>query len=149
MLVDCGLFQGLKRLREMNWAPFPVDPASLDAVLLTHAHIDHSGYLPALVRDGFRGRIWCTPATAGLARILLPDVAHLQEEDARYANKRRSSRHDPALPLFTVEDVDRTLPLEIYLQRETDPDAAVALALVLVVVAVLVIGLARQSRGVL
>jgi metallo-beta-lactamase family protein len=109
VLVDCGLFQGLKRLREMNWAQFPVDPASLDAVLLTHAHIDHSGYLPALVRDGFPGRIWCTPATAGLSRILLPDAAHLQEEDARYANKRRSSRHDPALPLFTVEDAQRAL----------------------------------------
>jgi metallo-beta-lactamase family protein len=109
VMVDCGLFQGLKRLREMNWAPFPVDPASIDAVLLTHAHIDHSGYLPALVRDGFTGPVWCTPATAGLARILLPDAAHLQEEDARYANKRRSSRHSPALPLFTVADAERTL----------------------------------------
>jgi metallo-beta-lactamase family protein len=109
LLVDCGLFQGLKRLRELNWAPFPVDPASLDAVVLTHAHIDHSGYLPALVRDGFRGRIWCTEATAALAGILLPDAAHLQEEDARYANKRRSSRHDPALPLFTTDDAGAAL----------------------------------------
>jgi len=109
VLVDCGLFQGLKRLRDMNWRPFPVDPASLDAVVLTHAHIDHSGYLPALVRDGFRGRIWCTPPTAALARILLPDAAHLQEEDARYANKRRSSRHHPALPLFTQMDAERAL----------------------------------------
>jgi metallo-beta-lactamase family protein len=109
VLVDCGLFQGLKRLRELNWDPFDVDPASLDAVVLTHAHIDHSGYLPALVRDGFRGDIWCTPATAGLARILLPDSAYLQEEDARYANKRRSSRHQPALPLFTQLDAERAL----------------------------------------
>jgi metallo-beta-lactamase family protein len=109
VLVDCGLFQGLKRLREMNWARFPVDPASLDAVVLTHAHLDHSGYLPALVRDGFAGRIWCTPATAGLARILLLDAAHLQEEDARFANKRKSTRHSPALPLFTQLDAERAL----------------------------------------
>ena len=92
LLVDCGLFQGLKRLRRLNWKPFPLDPASIDAVLLSHAHIDHSGYLPALVRDGFAGHIWCTPPTAALARILLPDAAYLQEEDARWANKRRSSR---------------------------------------------------------
>jgi metallo-beta-lactamase family protein len=109
ILVDCGLFQGVKRLRERNWAPFPVGPSSIDAVVLTHAHIDHSGYLPALVRDGFRGDIWCTPPTATLAGILLPDAAHLQEEDARYANKRRSSKHDPALPLFTQADADRAL----------------------------------------
>ena len=104
ILVDCGLFQGLKRLRERNWEAFPVDPASIDAVVLTHAHIDHAGYLPALVRKGFRGPIWSTPSTDALSRILLPDAAHLQEEDARYANKRRSSRHDPALPLFTQDD---------------------------------------------
>jgi metallo-beta-lactamase family protein len=109
VLVDCGLFQGVKRLRQMNWEPFPVDPASLDAVVLTHAHIDHSGYLPGLVRHGFRGHIWCTPATAALVRILLPDTAHLQEEDARYANKRCSSRHHPALPLFTQDDAKRAL----------------------------------------
>jgi metallo-beta-lactamase family protein len=109
VLVDCGMFQGLKRLREMNRDPVPVDPASLDAVVLTHAHIDHSGYLPALVRDGFRGRIRCTSATAALARILLLDAAHLQEEDARFANKRRSSRHQLALPLFTGADAERAL----------------------------------------
>lgn len=109
LLVDCGLFQGLKRLREQNWEPFPVDPASIDGVVLTHAHIDHSGYLPRLVRDGFRGRIWSTPLTADLAGILLPDTAHLHEEDARFANKRKSSRHHPALPLFTQVDADRAL----------------------------------------
>lgn len=109
VLVDCGMFQGLKRLREMNWNPFPVDPASLDAVVLSHAHIDHSGYLPALVRHGFRGRIWCTRATAELAHILLLDAAHIQEEDARYANKRRSTRHDPALPLFTRIDAEQAI----------------------------------------
>lgn len=111
ILVDCGLFQGVKRLRLQNWAPFPVDAASIDAVVLTHAHVDHSGYLPVLVRNGFAGRIWCTPSTAALAGILLPDAAHLQEEDARYANKHRSSRHEPALPLFTQEDAERALDL--------------------------------------
>lgn len=109
VLVDCGLFQGVKRLRLLNWEKFPVDPASIDAVVLTHAHVDHSGYLPGLVRDGFDGRIWCTHSSAALAGILLPDTAHLQEEDARYANKHRSSRHDPALPLFTGADAERAL----------------------------------------
>lgn len=109
VLVDCGLFQGVKRQRERNWSPFPVDPSSIDAVVLTHAHVDHSGYLPALVRDGFDGDIWCTAGTAALARILLPDAAHLQEEDARYANRRGSSRHSPALPLFDQVDAERAL----------------------------------------
>ena len=109
LLVDCGVFQGLKVLRQRNWRPFPVDPTSIDAVVLTHAHIDHSGYLPALVRDGFRGDIWCTPATAELARILLLDAAHLHEEDARMANRRRSSRHEPALPLYTTADAERAI----------------------------------------
>jgi metallo-beta-lactamase family protein len=109
LLVDCGLFQGVKRQRTLNWAPFPVEPASIDAVVLTHAHVDHSGYLPRLVRDGFRGHIWCTPSTGDLAAILLPDAAHLQEEDARYANKRGSSKHRPALPLYTGEDAEAAL----------------------------------------
>lgn len=109
LLVDCGVFQGLKELRERNWQPFPIDPASIDAVVLTHAHIDHSGYLPALVRDGFRGDIWCTPPTAALARILLLDSAHLHEEDARVANRRHSSRHHPALPLYTTADAEAAL----------------------------------------
>jgi metallo-beta-lactamase family protein len=109
VLVDCGLFQGVKRQRLRNWAPFPVDPASIDAVVLTHAHLDHTGYLPALVRDGFAGAVWCTPPTADLAGILLPDAAHLQEEDARYANRRGSSKHHPALPLFDRRDADRAL----------------------------------------
>ena len=109
VLVDCGLFQGLKRLRELNWAGFPVDPASIDAVVLTHAHIDHSGYLPALVRGGFGGDIWCTPGTAALARVLLLDSAHLHEEEARIANRRKSSRHRPALPLYTTGDAEQCL----------------------------------------
>ena len=109
VLVDCGLFQGIKAVRQRNWQRFPVDPASIDAVVLTHAHIDHSGYLPVLVRDGFRGEVWCTPTTAELCDIMLPDAAHLQEEDARHANKRGSSRHHPALPLYTGADADEAL----------------------------------------
>lgn len=109
VLVDCGLFQGLKELRLRNWEPFPVDPRSLHAVLLTHAHLDHSGYLPALVRQGFAGPIHCTANTEALGRILLPDAASLQEEDAAYANRRGFSKHEPALPLFTGEDAARAL----------------------------------------
>ncbi|MFA5773977.1 MAG: MBL fold metallo-hydrolase [Ilumatobacteraceae bacterium] len=109
ILIDCGLFQGHKLLRQRNWDSFPVEPKSIDAVVLTHAHIDHSGWLPRLVRDGFAGKIWCTPSTLELCRIMLPDSAHLQEEEARYANKRRSSRHNPALPLYTAADADRAL----------------------------------------
>ena len=107
VLVDCGLFQGYKVLRERNWRGLPFDPASLDAVLLTHAHIDHSGYLPALVRDGFAGPIFATAATRDLCGILLPDSARIQEEDARRANEKGFSKHSPALPLYTSEDADR------------------------------------------
>jgi metallo-beta-lactamase family protein len=111
LLVDCGLFQGLKRLRERNWQKLPVDPASLAAVVLTHAHIDHSGYLPILARDGFGGPVYCTAATAKLLQVLLPDSAHLHEEEARYANKHRYSKHSPALPLYTAEDAAAALRL--------------------------------------
>lgn len=104
VLVDCGLFQGFKVLRERNWAPFPVDPGSISAVILTHAHLDHSGYLPLLVRSGFQGPIYCTHATADLCPILLMDSAALQEEDAERANRRRYTRHSPALPLYTSRD---------------------------------------------
>src|SRR5690606_28399994 len=93
ILVDCGMFQGDKNLREKNWAPFPVNPASVHRVLLTHAHIDHSGYIPALVKQGFKGKIICTRATWELCRVLLPDAGFLQEEDAKYANRKKFSKH--------------------------------------------------------
>ncbi|KAB2943092.1 MAG: MBL fold metallo-hydrolase [Hyphomicrobium sp.] len=108
-LVDCGLFQGFKQLRLRNWQPLPIDPRRIGSVVLTHAHIDHSGYLPLLVKNGFSGRIYCSKATRELCQILLPDSAHLQEEEARYANKRGFSKHKPALPLYTIEDADRAL----------------------------------------
>jgi metallo-beta-lactamase family protein len=109
VLVDCGLFQGLKELRERNRAPFPVDPASIDAVVLTHAHLDHSGWLPVLVRDGFAGPVYCTGATRDLTPILLADSAHLQEEEADFANRHGYSKHRPALPLYTARDAERAV----------------------------------------
>ena len=109
ILVDCGLFQGRKHLRERNWQPLPVAAASIDAVVLTHAHLDHCGYLPRLVSEGFRGRIFCTPGTADLCRIVLPDAGRIQEEDARYANRKGFSKHAPALPLFSESDALRAL----------------------------------------
>ncbi len=111
VLVDAGLFQGAKRDRMANWAPFPVDPSTIDAVVVTHAHIDHSGWLPGLVRDGYRGPIFATHDTCKLCAILLPDSAHLQEEQARFANERGFSKHHPALALYTSDDADATLPL--------------------------------------
>ena len=110
-LIDCGLFQGFKQLRLRNWQPLPFDVKSLRSVVLTHAHIDHSGALPLLVKSGFAGKIYCSKATRDLCSIMLPDAAHLQEEEARYANKRGFSKHKPALPLFTIEDADRALRL--------------------------------------
>jgi metallo-beta-lactamase family protein len=104
ILVDCGLFQGYKRLRERNWEPFPVDPASIQAVVLTHAHLDHSGYLPRLCREGFRGKIYCTEGTRDLLEILLPDSGRLQEEQARHANAGAYSKHHPARPLYGEEE---------------------------------------------
>ena len=109
VLIDCGLYQGLKPLRLRNWSPFPVDPASIDAVALTHAHLDHSGYLPALAHNGFRGQVFATAGTQALAGIVLPDSAHIQEEDASYANRKGYSKHTPALPLYTTADAERVL----------------------------------------
>ena len=111
VLVDCGLFQGEKDLRERNWARFPVPPDTIDAVVLTHGHIDHSGYLPRLAREGFRGTIWTSPATADLLGLLLYDSAKCQAEDAFYANRKGYSKHRPALPLYEERDVDRALRL--------------------------------------
>ncbi len=108
-MVDCGMFQGAKKLRLMNWSGAPVAANSIDHMLLTHAHIDHIGMLPVYVRQGFRGEAWATPATLELCRISLLDAAHLQEEDARFANKKGFSKHKPALPLYTVEDAQRSL----------------------------------------
>lgn len=109
VLVDAGMFQGAKDLRLRNWAPFPVEPSTLDHVILTHAHIDHTGILPLLVRQGFGGPTIATPSTLRLLRVLLPDAAHLQEEEARYANKVGSTKHRPAQPLFDLEDVKQAL----------------------------------------
>jgi metallo-beta-lactamase family protein len=109
VLVDCGLFQGLKKLRERNWAGLPFEASSVAAVLLTHAHIDHTGYLPKLCMAGFSGPAYCTPGTRDLLQILLPDSGFLQEEEARYANLRGYAKHHPALPLYTREDAERSL----------------------------------------
>lgn len=111
LLVDCGLFQGYKQLRLRNWAPLPVRAADIDAVILTHAHLDHSGYLPLLAKQGFKGPIYCTPATYELSRLLLPDSGHLQEEQAEYAGRHGFSKHKPPLPLYTREDAEACLHL--------------------------------------
>ena len=111
VLVDCGMFQGLKELRERNWQDPPFDPRSIDAVLITHAHIDHTGYLPRLVRQGFRGPVYCSRGTADLLKILLPDAGRLQEEDADYKNRHNLTKHSPALPLYTEKDADASLRL--------------------------------------
>jgi metallo-beta-lactamase family protein len=109
ILFDCGLFQGLKELRQRNWSPLPIPPETIDAVVLTHAHIDHTGWLPRLVAQGFKGPVYCTEGTADLCRLVLPDAAHLQEEDAKFANKRGFTKHQPALPLYTEEDAAEAL----------------------------------------
>ena len=110
VLVDCGLFQGLKDLRERNWSPPPFDPKSLGLILLTHAHLDHCGYLPVVYKNGYGGSILTTPASRDLCGIILPDSGHLQEEDARFANRKGYSRHSPALPLYTEDEARRVLP---------------------------------------
>lgn len=110
VLVDCGLFQGLKDLRLRNRIPFPVAPATIDAVVLTHAHLDHTGYLPLLVKNGFRGKIYCTQATKEMCEVLLLDSGHLQEEDAARANRHGYSKHKPALPLYTRVDAQAVFP---------------------------------------
>jgi len=109
ILIDCGLFQGLKQLRLRNWTPLPFNPRTLDAVILTHAHLDHSGAVPLLIRSGFQKKIYCSSATKDLCEILLPDSGHIQEEDALNANKYHYSKHHPALPLYTRAEAEASL----------------------------------------
>jgi len=104
ILIDCGLFQGLKEFRLKNWDSLPIDNSELDLVILTHAHLDHSGYIPILVKNGYKGKIYCTKATRDLTEIILLDSGKIQEEDARRANKYNYTKHDPAIPLYDIED---------------------------------------------
>jgi metallo-beta-lactamase family protein len=108
-LIDCGMFQGQKEWREKNWQNTPIPATEIDTVVLTHAHLDHSGWIPKLVQEGFRGRIYATPATVDLCALILKDAGHIQEEDAEFHNKRKSSKHAPALPLYTLEDAEKSL----------------------------------------
>ena len=110
LLIDCGLFQGFKQLRLRNWNPLPITPDAVDAVVLTHAHLDHSGYLPLLIKEGFNGKVYASTGTRDLCRILLPDSGHIQEEDAAFANRHGFSKHAPALPLYTRQDALDCLP---------------------------------------
>jgi metallo-beta-lactamase family protein len=121
VLVDCGLFQGLKELRERNWQEPPFDPRALNAILITHAHIDHTGYLPRMVRHGFHGPVYCSRGTADLLKILLPDAGRLQEEDAEYRNRHNLTKHQPALPLYTEEDAFAALELVRPLANDGEP----------------------------
>ena len=126
VLVDCGLFQGPRVWKDRNWADLPFDPSTVDEVVLTHAHIDHTGFLPRFAKLGFRNRVLCTPATAELLSLLLPDSGHIQEEDAAFANKKRYTSHDPALPLYTEEDANHVLSqletLEFYRDVSLSPN---------------------------
>lgn len=108
-LIDCGMFQGPKEWRERNWRDLPIDPRKIETVILTHAHLDHCGWIPRLVKEGFRGRIYATPATIDLCGFILPDSGYLQEEDAAFHNKKKTSKHTPALPLYTLDDAKQAL----------------------------------------
>ena len=118
LLVDCGLFQGLKELRELNRLPLPYDPKKIDYVLLTHGHLDHCGWLPKLVKDGFNGKIFCTIPTKEITKLILLDSAKIQEEEAEKANKEKYSKHNPALPLYTIEEVQPVFPMFKVVEKE-------------------------------
>jgi metallo-beta-lactamase family protein len=122
VLVDCGLFQGYKQLRLRNWAPLPIAPADLSAIVLTHAHIDHSGYLPLIVRNGYAGKVYCSEGTRDLCRVMLPDAGRLQEEEAEYAARRGFSRHKPPKPLYTEKDAKRAVAALHPVEFGTDMD---------------------------
>ncbi|HTK94794.1 MAG TPA: MBL fold metallo-hydrolase [Terriglobales bacterium] len=126
VLVDCGLFQGPKEWRERNWQELPIPASEIDAVVLTHAHLDHCGWIPRLVKSGYTGPVYATPATIDLCSVLLPDSGHLQEEDAAFANKKKTSRHDPALPLYTMQEALDCLkqfkPVEVGSVQRLNPD---------------------------
>lgn len=110
VMIDCGLFQGIKALREKNWEPLPFNPTDIDALILTHAHLDHCGYIPLLVKNGYRKKIYMSRPTRDLAELILRDCAKLQEEDAEKANRHGYSKHHPAKPLYTVKDAEAALP---------------------------------------
>jgi metallo-beta-lactamase family protein len=129
VLVDCGLFQGLKELRLRNWAPFPIPPNTIDAVALTHAHLDHVGYLPRLCAMGFQGKVYCTAGTADLCSLVLPDSGRIQEEDARFANKQQFAKHEQALPLYGEADALRALKLLQPVRYDTPVDVAPGIAM--------------------
>ena len=128
VLIDCGMFQGAKEWRERNWQPPPMPAAGIDAVVLTHAHLDHCGWIPRLVREGFRGPVYATPSTIDLCGIILPDSGHLQEEDARFYNRHKKSKHDPALPLYTLAEAEASLqhfrPLQFEETMQLSPEVS-------------------------
>jgi metallo-beta-lactamase family protein len=127
-LIDCGMFQGAKEWRERNWQATPIPASGIDAVVLTHAHLDHCGWIPRLVRDGFRGPIYATPSTIDLCGIILPDSGHLQEEDANFYNRNKRSKHDPALPLYTLAEAQESLlhfrPVQFEETRQLSPEVS-------------------------
>jgi len=123
ILVDCGLFQGIKSLRDLNWQPLSIEPSTIDFVLLTHGHLDHCGWLPLLIKQGFKGKIFCTGPTKQIAKLILADSAKIQEEEASKANQEHFSKHNPAEPLYTVEDAERVIPYF----RVVDPEIEIKL----------------------
>ena len=128
LLIDCGMFQGAKEWRERNWQPMPIAASGIDAVILTHAHLDHCGWIPRLVREGFRGPIYATPSTLDLCGIILPDSGHLQEEDANFYNRHKKSKHHPALPLYTLAEAEASLqyfqPVQFEEARQLSPEVS-------------------------